>query len=205
MTAKSVSRKSPWGTKKEDPNPDPLHVGAPWMYRGCTAWQHRKAVFWGRLCSFVEAKWLESNGWRQMPDGFWDLPEWHPKKEKGETYDQNHAANSQRAHTQRGKIQWRDQRKSRVPLPSASIKVLPRIFLLCGVLATCSGFMLRGPSDWVFWVAFPVQLATLGYMFYLVHSLKKELEFEHLEKQLRGSHGSGGGRAGGSRDRARRR
>jgi len=166
--------------------------------------------FWTWATLYAEARWLKANGWIQVRNG-WLLPDWHPKKiralAKGvnfsepstwssswrprtaipglnEPYDQNHAANSQRAHTIRRTVQTRLPPNHKAPAFPPYIKgwsALP-ITQTLGFLVVCS--QLYVGEHWTRHLFFLAAVLVFCVSFCISRAARREWELDWAETQL---------------------
>lgn len=159
---------------------------------------------WSWITRQSESCWLQACGWHKMRNGWWGVPDWHPKRDKGlGPYDQNHAANSQRQCNMKGRA-VRAWRELEPPYFSAASKHLPRQMIVYSVIFMSTGWATH--SDlWTaqFWVPTGIALASILYTIYLSGCLKRDLRFDEAERILRGSTRGRDEGNGPHRDRSR--
>lgn len=174
--------------------------------------------FWTWAAIYAEARWLKANGWIQVRNG-WLLPDWHPKKlralakqpnfsepppylwtsswrprtaipELNEPYDQNHAANSQRAHTLRRTVQFRHAHGQKAPAFPPYIKgwsTLP-ITQTLGFTVVCA--QLAVGDHWGRHLFFLAAVLLFCVSFCISRVSRREWELDWAETQLdRRTHG----------------
>ena len=172
-----------------------------------------RSRFWTWLTVYAEGKWLEANGWIRVRNG-WLLPDWHPKKIRalaksvnfsepaawssqpswrpptaipglGEPYEQNHAANSQRAHTNIRTVQGRHLRGQKAPAFPPYIKgwsTLPITQTLA--LAVVSAQLLTG-DHWSRHLLFLLAVLLFCVSFCLSWAARREWQLDWAETQLK--------------------
>lgn len=169
--------------------------------------------FWGYIARFAEARWLRANGWIQVRDG-WLLPDWHPHLRRfwnakppnfadpplwsrwgtdtpraaitdlKEPYDQTHALNSQRVHTNRRAVQISPRSEHKAPafppylrqwawMPAVQAAGFLTVSTMLAVGDHSSRHLFFLASVLIFCVAF-----------YLGHRARKEWELDWAESRL---------------------
>lgn len=144
---------------------------------------------WGWLARLTEARWLEAYGWHRLGKGWWGLPEGHPKKGLG-PYDQNHAANSQRALNRKGNV-VKPITTFEMPFNPVAARYLPRQMIAYSVQFSSVSWAVHQDweSPWA-WVPLTIALVSFLYTIYLARGLKRDITFEEAERVLRSSNGS---------------
>lgn len=166
--------------------------------------------FWESLTRYAEAKWLHANGWRRTREG-WLLPDWHPHKRgksrktrpvgdirdaediivdvmaatpKREPYDQNHAVNSQRAHGNRGTVQWRSTVGQNASTQPSLARMRPYLYVfVCttNVLLVCGGVTKEHWTSGLFFLAAGLSLCVTCW---LAWRTQRDIELDAAEQLL---------------------
>lgn len=179
-----------------------LHVPTEEAMQKLTRYERWRVLFWGHLNDWVEARWLAANGWQEIGEGLWRLPDWHPKRHnRGKrdrredkrgfadsmVYDQNHASNSQRHYI------WAVQTRTTLLQKYPSFPTYHRHKRRINVLMTIStGMFILGCWYWspiLFLLA-----AALGVCqtLYVSRVVRSGLELEYAEERLGRAHGEQG-------------
>lgn len=168
--------------------------------------------FWESVTRYAESRWLLANGWRRTRGG-WLLPDWHPHKRrmkgttrlvrdmkdvedvigdamapappKKEPYDQQHAANSQRAHCNKGTVQWSNKAAQSIATPPSLARARPYLYVLVcltNVLLVC-GDVTKG-----WWVLAQMFFLAAGLSFcvtcWFAWRTRRDIELDAAEQLL---------------------
>jgi hypothetical protein len=177
-------------------------VGAP--YAHLSPLEVVRVRFWRLIAIFAEGRWLEANGWRRARDG-WLLPDWHPHKRQAdqtksrhtrfdnvasdrpelrrEPYTQSHAANSQRAHCDRGTVQRRNVARHKVPtFPTYVYQPYAAAVQVAAFLVTTTAFTFNTRQTHFLFVLASSLLLCVS--FFISHKARRAWELDWAESRL---------------------